>query len=1238
MSQIETPLPRVLALISYLELDMKKPIQIIIGLLIALTVLAQAARAQNHSKLAPEHNHRAERFTAQNLKTNGAFDLEKINQFITRLDLEKKSIASDMYETKIIEKLELEIDSHKDAIKSAKKELDASQSKYILAYDQYLIPKMQELRNCVTLDRPQFTCEGIMDDFITGYLGFYNPEAPRTIIHQDLDVLFIGKNFFGYKYNKNDSKVEAVNLLVETENLARTRTCVPEVKIGDILEQTQIQKLKNCGVDISIYNPADASLWRKHTRETFAEAQNRREDWFPATNDIIYFKKVKFSSAGSPKMEGEFERDGKDVEVKIKMGHETHVEITTSLLGKMIGMYQDTSVMRKTLRVYFKGEMDFDAFKAQWKRKYTGLNKELSSFLLNHGEDSIGKYVTLQDVQLSINDPKFLRIAGYDPAGWDLTNRREHRAQVLWLGLVNMIDAKTGNHMLSFEKTDKGLVPRLSMQDVGYSLQFQINPFRPLEILKSALSWGVNTYDHTFLHWDNESVKIDWADVFFTRKRFETTTYSDLKWMARQISKLSHNDIKYAVKSAQFPADIEDLYIHKITNRRNEIVRAFDLMNEFAIYPVIDFKTYSPNKNVKNGDVVVSHYDGYVSYELPRSTLLPLILQGAASIAKLQLLNNQLKAKVANEVSVSLNQDLGKVLNVKDITGGIGLELTRSVDINSQYVMRGDQSQAFTVRDRFAVEINVGSSLFTTLKGLFPDQLAVNGNIKVWRREFEFIHFANTWLEGYKSPVKLFNFIPHWKNCIVECIDRSEVLKISDSYGVSVGAKVPVGAVAGVPLTIGASVFWQNSKPTYFSRDQFNQLVIYEAENSMFGYSQSVGLDSGLDLLLVNLPFLEFSKSTYFYDHKSALYRFSAPQSVNSFNVLEQIRAKEEAELLSRYLESGDSDPLVLSKKDLDIKAKGEVKKSAFSFLFFFKKEKATGYSKAVVKTSGKETRNFQRYSGESSSVFGADKAILVIDKMTTVVHKDTTKIAIELDEAEPDKMVAYLEVWNYERKLNRKGLVEYITDLNKFYSKDQATPFYADYFLPAKEQVDKYRKIYGHTRIYFYGDALLNALKSLTKDQLTGLFKNSYNGNTSCIEDTNCSFDHDLNRFLDAVKDMKKYTVKDQKFLKQYFKVLDAIRIRENGVGLAKAILPEQDMFVMGEIYGVYPTFSTLQTDEQHAGRRFAAKSWGNYKIPPLRKFLNKHSITHESIYINGEINFDDIFGPLPEGNVDYY
>ena len=52
-----------------------------------------------------------------------------------------------------------------------------------------------------------------------------------------------------------------------------------------------------------------------------------------------------------------------------------------------------------------------------------------------------------------------------------------------------------------------------------------------------------------------------------------------------------------------------------------------DLENEFPIYNVPNLKTYNPNKKVKDGQIVVSQFDGYASYELPRTTFLYLILQ-----------------------------------------------------------------------------------------------------------------------------------------------------------------------------------------------------------------------------------------------------------------------------------------------------------------------------------------------------------------------------------------------------------------------------------------------------------------------------------------------------------------------------------------------------------------------------------------------------------------------------------
>lgn len=1202
-----------------------------------------AAKAQ--LALSPQHNQTSAKFVAQQFKTNGVYDATKIQAFSERLEKEKVALINDMYETKVIEKIDLEIDDHKDALKSAKKELDEKKSKYALAYNNYLLPKMKELATCaqavVAKTAQSSQCDIIADDFIIGYSGFYLPEAPRNIFHQDLDYLFIGRSTLGFNFDRQTDKVEAANLLVEAENLNLTQKCIPGIKVNDILTQSQISVLKRCNVDLSIYNPSGESLWKKLSPAEYAKAKDRHEDWFPREDEIIKFKQIKFSSAGSPKMEGEFERDGEEIEVKIKMGIETHTEIVTSMLGKMLGMYQDTSVPRKMLKVYLPKKMTHEAFRSQWERKYHSLNRSFSTFLHAYGRDDKGLWVQLKDVQLSINDPKFLRVGPYDPSGWDLPNRREQRAQILWFGLVNMMDTKAGNHLLAYEKTDKGLVPRYSFQDVGYSLhyQFHLNLNRIGHMVNSVFAWGVNTYADSFMKWDEEKVHIWWSDAMLNRGRFQSTTYSDVKWMARQIARLPYADIVYAVESSNYPAEIADLYIKKITARRNEVVKAFRLENEFPLYSVPDLKTYSPNKKVKNGQIVVSQFEGYASYELPRTTFLSLIMQGVGSFATFKTLNDQFTAQAGNQTGIS--GDVGKTIEVKNlnIIPGVHIELNRTVSTNSQFVVKAGQAQAFTIKDRLAIEINVGSTLFKSLKSIFPGDLAVNANIKAWRREFELIHFADSFVAGYKAPFKLFNFVSNWKECVVECTGRGEVFKISDSYGVSVSANAPLGAVVGVPISAGVGVFWQKSMPTYFAKDQFNHLTIYQVKNTTKGVSGSIGLDP-LNLLLFNLPILELSGSKTYFTHESSLYRFTPSTSEENFNIITQEHDKTELELLNRYLSSGDDDPLILNKKELEISAKGQMKQASLGFLLFWKKSKSTGSSRATVKTSSREVRNFMTYTGKRENTKGADKSILVIEAQATVVEKDNIRIGIEMDEKQPDNIAAFIEIWNYDRKLDRPSLVNYINTMNTLYSKSSSEPFYKDYYLPPQEEVNRYLKVYGHTRLYFYGDSLVNKLKTMDTKQLEQLYTTYYKGNIGCkdLGGVLCKFKRDLNSFRNAVTDLKSHTQKDEKYLKLYHKLIDSLRLDDNGVALVKAMTDEKDFFVMGEIFGVYPSFSTLQQNEAVAGRRFAGKSWGNYQIPPLREFLHNHAVKNESMYVNGEINFEDIFGPMPNGEVDYY
>ena len=74
--------------------------------------------------------------------------------------------------------------------------------------------------------------------------------------------------------------------------------------------------------------------------------------------------------------------------------------------------------------------------------------------------------------------------------------------------------------------------------------------------------------------------------------------------------------------------------------------------------------------------------------------------------------------------------------------------------------------------------------------------------------------------------------------------------------------------------------------------------------------------------------------------------------------------------------------------------------------------------------------------------------------------------------------------------------------------------------------------------------------------------------------------------------------------------KIVHKLNINKHGLGFIREFIGEQGVFVMGEIHGLIPSFSSLQDLQPNQRRRFAATSWGTYKkIPPIQKFLRKKS-----------------------------
>ena len=205
---------------------------------------------------------------------------------------------------------------------------------------------------------------------------YYPPDAIRSIWHHDISPIRRVLGIFGYGYSpKKEVKAEANNLVV-SEFKEEVNSCLGiSLYESTILTEEQLRKIKKCGFDISKLNPVANPLI-----DVVPTPQVNSKVVFPEESEKITFRKMKYSSSGSPKLQASFIRNGKKHKIKIKMGFEVHSEITTSELAKSLGMHQDPIMPRKKVKL-FLGKLSYEAFTTMWKRKYRKDNRDIANYM-----------------------------------------------------------------------------------------------------------------------------------------------------------------------------------------------------------------------------------------------------------------------------------------------------------------------------------------------------------------------------------------------------------------------------------------------------------------------------------------------------------------------------------------------------------------------------------------------------------------------------------------------------------------------------------------------------------------------------------------------------------------------------------------------------------------------------------------------------------------------------------------
>jgi hypothetical protein len=353
-------------------------------------------------------------------------------------------------------------------------------------------------------------------------------------------------------------------------------------KTGKYLSQVQLQNLIKSGYDISLLNPPrdngvieqidDISIVDTYKRYRLGENEMHQglEVKFP-TEHVGHFKELR-KTQSRPKIIFETKDSDGNItgEFKLKMGMEIHSEPTVSSLGVTLGLFHDLSKYVQDFKIYI-GEMTYDQFVLDFSSyfEYQDINRIVKS----HGSDEdFGNFIIFHEGMLEAKfKGKQLRRVGPFYPGFK-KGKRETRALMMFNLWTHNPDLKPGENNKTLIRTINGEKKIYYMQhDVGYSIG-KYGREKPTEF-----EWNIVEEKN------DDEIIFDYRSAV-PHDGWDHVSYYDAKWMVRKIAQLTRKQITTAVKLGGWPSkapyNFEELIIEKLINRRNDLVKTFEIIGE----------------------------------------------------------------------------------------------------------------------------------------------------------------------------------------------------------------------------------------------------------------------------------------------------------------------------------------------------------------------------------------------------------------------------------------------------------------------------------------------------------------------------------------------------------------------------------------------------------------------------------------------------------------------------------
>lgn len=622
--------------------------------------------------------------------------------------------------------------------------------------------------------------------------------------------LFVREVFKSNKYSlKNFPEGHAVNLF--------------NPKTGEYYAQAELEEMHRAGEDLSLLEPhSDSPFYfsRDISRTNLKEAFFGKSPMFKGIRidfpqNEAEFIKVKKSQT-KPKIHVYHRIDGKKQKFKLKFGSELASEISAGVLSSALGFHHDMTKYVKNFRVKLPLGMSFKDFKKDWQEYYRKFDP--NRYITSVATENDRVVITFREGILEAKPEELIRIG---PWAWGNNGHRSLR-EVRGYHLFNMWIAnndvkESGNNKVVLRRVGDDYKFYQFVHDLGFSFG-RFDKEKPKDF-----PWNL------IKHYDDNIINFRYYG-FQRNSGFKHVTYYDLKWMARKIAQLSKEQISDALEAGNWPTEVAILYREKLSHRRNQIVQAFNLVEEYGLLSV-DQNISTENGVLNNGRLTQSRFDGYSQNF---GAELPSVLQPLYENLNFYVAQGLIQATSAFDTIILDSRELGFD---SDILAEVQFSLNREIRRNE---MVNGTDDLFIVQDTLRVRFGLGVGV------------VLRGKVNYYK-EYKLLYPVKTKREGTYHNKFIFNaMLP--RTVRTGKLPDQYVLLMEDGFE-GEGELLIDGQI--LPVSVGLSLAIGKLSRTIVSK-KLDKFTIFQDASLYRGFYARLYAE----LLVLRIPIWQFSKQS----------------------------------------------------------------------------------------------------------------------------------------------------------------------------------------------------------------------------------------------------------------------------------------------------------------------------------------------------------------------------------------